>query len=142
MLNLVTTVKELDTNLKDFLKNNINKDNDVIITIFLGKNKFISTRNESGVLDSNGPYTYYMDEFLELRIKEVLKSDKVKLIKEMRYTERSNPTSFFDTRLYFKEANIRASVIEVDLDDVKRFINSGLFYLIHVNNSTFRLKNL
>lgn len=142
MISMVTTVKELNINLKDFLYNNIKKDDDVVITIFLGKNKFTSTKNESGVIDSNGPYTYYMDEFLELRIKEVLKSNKVKLIKEMRYIEKSNPTSFFDTKLYFKEADIRASVIELDLNDVKRFINSGIFYLIHVNNSTFRLKNL
>lgn len=142
MSNMVTTVRELDTNLNDFLKHNVKKDDDVVITIFLGKNKFTSTKNESGVVDSNGPYIYHMDEFLELRIKEVLKSDKIKLIKEMRYVEKHNPTSLYDTKLYFKEADIRASIIELDLNDVKRFINSGIFYLIHVNNSSFRLKNI
>lgn len=143
MFNLVTTVKELDINLKDFLSNNIKGDDDIVITIFLGKNKFTSNKNESGVMDSNGPYTFYMDEFLELRIKEVnLKSDRIKLIKEMRYVEKHNPTSLFDTKLYFKEADLRASIIELNLNDIKRFINSGIFYLIHVNNSSFRLKNL
>ena len=94
-------------------------------------------------MDSTGPYTFYMDEFLELRIKEIdLESNKVKLIKEMRYIEKNNPTSLYDTKLYFKEADIRASMIELDLDDIKRFINSGIFYAIHVNNSSFRIKNL
>lgn len=143
MSNLVIKVEELDINLKDFLSNNIKEDNDVVIKIFLGKNKFTSNRNESGVMDSTGPYTFYMDEFLELRIKEIdLESNKVKLIKEMRYIEKNNPTSLYDTKLYFKEADIRASMIELDLDDIKRFINSGIFYAIHVNNSSFRIKNL
>ena len=137
MSNLVIKVEELDINLKDFLSNNIKEDNDVVIKIFLGKNKFTSNRNESGVMDSTGPYTFYMDEFLELRIKEIdLES------KEMRYIEKNNPTSLYDTKLYFKEADIRASMIELDLDDIKRFINSGIFYAIHVNNSSFRIKNL
>lgn len=143
MLNNIVTVKELDMSLERFLENNIKEIDDIVITIYLGENNFVSTRNIYGIIDSKGPYKYSMDEFLELRLKEAnLKSNKIKLRKEMRYIKKNNPSSMFETRLFYKESNIKASLIELSLNDVRRFIKSGLYYLIHVSNSSFRLKNL